>query len=380
MMPDVGMTQEDSTGTNPPRQFLRRWWIVAAGVVLLVGGVALVLATRHDAGPKVDDDATSAAPSGTQRTFRPGTAGADSAVAGWERKVPGGDCQCADGSEFSFYARPADQTKVVLFLDGGGACWSAQTCARDGNNKYQTKAEAPNGEGVMDLTDKRNPLAGASFVFVPYCTADVHLGNVTTEYSAGLTIRHKGSVNGTAALDYLAATFPNATQVIVIGSSAGSVAAPAYAGWVADRLTNAHVTAVSDSSGSYPDRPAVNSLLAKAWNVADGDTWSMPGLFIQAGRRHPDIVFARFDHENDHDQKFHLTLIGVPTDDLPGLIRANEAQIERAGVKLHSYTSAGEDHVDFDDGRFYTETVNGVPLVDWFTKLLQRQPVQDVPA
>ena len=39
---------------------------------------------------------------------------------------------CADGSEFAFWERRADPTKVVFFLDGGGACFDATTCAFTG--------------------------------------------------------------------------------------------------------------------------------------------------------------------------------------------------------------------------------------------------------
>src|SRR5262245_37212252 len=61
----------------------------------------------------------------------------DAAPPGWERIVPGGQCRCADGSEYSFYVHHAKPTKVVFFLDGGGACWSAATCAPGGGNEYQ---------------------------------------------------------------------------------------------------------------------------------------------------------------------------------------------------------------------------------------------------
>src|SRR5262245_57425435 len=80
-----------------------------------------------------------AAACGTDRTGSESSrsSSASSRVAGspvvaastWERIVPGGDCQCADGSEFSFFERRADPTKVVFFLDGGGACFDAETCA-----------------------------------------------------------------------------------------------------------------------------------------------------------------------------------------------------------------------------------------------------------
>ncbi len=92
---------------------------------------------------------------------------------------------------------------------------------------------------------------------MPYCTGDVHIGNATAEYSPELTVQHKGWVNGTAARDYLAENFPDAAQVVVVGASAGSIAAPLYAGSISDLLPDAQITVLADSSGAYPD--ATNS-------------------------------------------------------------------------------------------------------------------------
>jgi pectinacetylesterase len=229
----------------------------------------------------------------------------------WERVVPGGDCRCSDGSQFSFWVRDASPKKVVFYLQGGGACFSAKTCAPE-RDLYTTRIGAEDGpagqSGMFDLADKRNPFADYSIVYVPYCTGDVHIGKTTTKYAPGLTVHHNGYVNGTSALDHLAATFPDATDVAVIGESAGSVAAPLYAGLVSDRLPKARITALADGSGSYPDAPRFNSIVA-AWdpdNALPG--WarrlSIPGFFIQSGRHNPRIVFARHDHADDEVQEF----------------------------------------------------------------------------
>jgi hypothetical protein len=45
----------------------------------------------------------------------------------WDRVVPGGDCQCSDGSEFRFWVHEANPEKVVFYLQDGGACFSAET-------------------------------------------------------------------------------------------------------------------------------------------------------------------------------------------------------------------------------------------------------------
>jgi hypothetical protein len=57
------------------------------------------------------------------------TESAPAAGAEWERILPGGDCACADGSEFNFWVRDANPAKVVLYLEGGGACFDATSCA-----------------------------------------------------------------------------------------------------------------------------------------------------------------------------------------------------------------------------------------------------------
>lgn len=306
---------------------------------------------------------------------------ADPAV--WEEVAPGGDCQCSDGSEYVFWVRKADPAKVVLYLQDGGACFSVETCTPDNELYNRTVTEGPAQEdGMYDLADERNPFADHSIVFAPYCSGDVFLGNATTEYAPDLTIQHKGYANGTAALDHLAATFPAATDVVVVGESAGSVAAPLYAGLAADRLPDARITALADGSGSYPDLPDLNRRLADAWGIEsvipDWSTWGMPGLFVRSGRQHPEITFARHDFAYDENQHIWYRHIGVEVGDLRERIDANETAIEAAGVDLLSYIEPGDGHTALSERELFATEVNGRPLVDWVTKLIAGEPVDDV--
>ena len=317
---------------------------------------------------------------GTEPQTRPVREEPDEAAtpAGWEQVKPGGDCQCSDGSEFSFWVRRADPEKVVLFLEAGGACFSAETCDPERDLYTTAVEEGPDRGGVFDFTDERNPFAGYSAIYVPYCTGDVHLGTRTTEYAPGLTVHHAGFANGTAALDRLAESFPGAKEVVVMGQSAGSVAAPTYGALVSDRLPDARVTVLADGSGSYPDDPAFTRVF-DAWGTAGAvPPFSFPGLTIQAAGHDPDIVFARHDHARDDRQAVWDTVLGLPASDLLARMDANEAQIEAAGMPLHSYTAPGEDHVILTDGPFYTEEVDGVAFVDWVTRLVAGEPVDDV--
>ena len=198
-------------------------------------------------------------------------------TAAWTKVVPGGDCECADGSEFAFWERRADPTKVVFFLDGGGACFDAETCAFTGlgtaggeaDYDWSIYGEDPAQEGgIFDFARADNPFRDYSFIYVPSCTGDAHLGDVTREYSPELTVEHNGFVNGTAALSYLAEHYPDAAQVVVVGKTVGSIAAPVYGGLASDLLPDAQVTVFGGQSGHIPDDPDLNAeIFGERWGA-----------------------------------------------------------------------------------------------------------------
>jgi hypothetical protein len=320
----------------------------------------------------------------------------------WKQIVPGGHCQCADGGRFSFWERQADPTRVVLFLNGGGVCWDAKMCAftstgQAGENDFydwnDEGGQRPNDQksGFFDLTRADNPFAGYSIIYLSSCTGDAHLGNVAQKYSPTLTVQHRGYVNGTAALDYLAAHYPNATQVVVIGKTAGSIAAPLYGGLVADRLPHAKVTVFGAQSGAWPDNPDFNAkVLGKAWGAYDAvpawavdgltvRSWGIPRFWVQAAQHAPRLVLSRFDYAFDPAAAVEVTawMPGNPPD-LLAVIDANETAIEAAGATLHSYTAPGEGHGLFEFDRFYDLEVNDVRLIDWLKQLATGKPPGDV--
>lgn len=356
---------------------------------LLVGSLLLAACGSDDDEPAAGDAAatTTAAPAAEPEPEP------DPEPIGYEQVVPGGDCACSDGSEYSFWVREADPERVVLFFQGGGACFDAASCDPAGGTYKTTTgaADDPSGlGGLLDLADERNPVADFSVVYVPYCTGDVHLGHQVHEYGPGLSINHLGGVNAEAAVEHLLATFPDATQVLVTGESAGSIPSPLYAGLVADGLPDADITVLADGSGAYPDIPVINATIGSVWGSlgsvpdwpeaadATAETWSLPGLFIRAGEHAPQITFARHDFAFDETQVFFSELAGIPGDRLVEAIDATEAQIEAAGVDLLSFISPGDDHTILTQDRFYDHEAEGVALLDWVVALLAGDPVEDV--
>ena len=316
------------------------------------------------------------------------------AASAWDTITAPADCMCSDGSGFKFFVHRADPTKLVFYLEGGGACFDASTCGPD-SKAFKRTVGHENGlddlaTGIFDFANPQNPFKDWSIVFVPYCTGDVHIGNTTHDYGNGVVIQHKGYVNGTTALKAAHDLFPDAGEIVVTGESAGSVPTPLYAGLARDMYASASIKVLGDGSGAYPDIAGINAVIGANWGTMNAvpdwpenkgqtvETWSLPGLYIQAHKHAPDIVFSRHDYAFDKTQVFFAQLAGIPADDLVSLIDSNETQIEKSGMDLWSYISPGNSHTVLSKPDFYTETVNGTAFVQWVTDLVASKPLADV--
>ncbi len=150
------------------------------------------------------------------------------------------DSSCGDGSTTGIGVNPGDSSNVLVFLEGGGACWSYESCfvtrsiATDGpfgNVEFAVVSSATFQHSVLDRDDLANPFRDWSLVYVPYCTGDVHAGNNVMLYQdpQGTThpFHHVGHQNVQAFLKRLAATFPSPGKLVVSGTSAGGFGAVA---------------------------------------------------------------------------------------------------------------------------------------------------------
>jgi hypothetical protein len=356
-----------------------RWWRLLAGAAVLVSGVGACSGSDDGA---IDDPTTTLATPGP----------APEAPAGWEAVRAPATCRCSDGSPYHFWVQRGDPSKLLFYLEGGGACFSAGTCGPEAPTFQRSLPEpgaAPASAGVFDADEARNPFAGWSTVYVPYCTGDLHLGDRVQDYGDGVVTHHNGAVNASTALGAAAATFPEATEVVVAGSSAGSAAAPLYGGLAHDVLPEARITVVADASASYPRDETVTSAIGGLWGAFDrlpgwptsagepATAWSLPGLFVRAGRHVPGIRMATIDHAQDEVQARFNAVIGQPGD-VGDRIVDNLGWIEDQGVELSSWLSGGSEHALLASDRLYRTRAGGVALHDWLSDLVAGEDVADV--
>ena len=99
---------------------------------------------------------------------------------------------CMDGSPTGIGVNLTDRSdRVLIFLEGGGGCWDYETCYQlnmaaniNGYTEQDFFGEALyNQVPLFDRTDLRNAFQEASYIYVPYCTGDVHSGDNVMELS-----------------------------------------------------------------------------------------------------------------------------------------------------------------------------------------------------
>lgn len=151
--------------------------------------------------------------------------------------VPFADAKCGDGSSTGLGIRKGTSNDLVVFLDGGGACWSYETCVLKtafdrsfGEAQFATERDDFFPGSLLDPQALPSTWRAANLVFVPYCTGDVHGGDRVATYSLPMgydpkTWNHRGHANVMAFLKRLKATFPSVSRLLVAGSSAGGFGA-----------------------------------------------------------------------------------------------------------------------------------------------------------
>ena len=310
-------------------------------------------------------------------------------VRGWQEIAPGGDTRCSDGTPYKFYVKPGDAENVLFYLDGGGACWSWETCNPNLKPTYTVNLvgrHPSNSDGAFNFKRADNPFAKHTVIFAPYCSGDVHLGARDAVYPAPdaskqeLTVYHRGLENAAAALGWLQRNVKQPRSIVVAGSSAGAIPSPYYAMKVAQHFPNARVAQLGDGAGGYR-RSSGSSNPHSAWGTVKAlsveptfagltdDSFTYEEIYARAAQAQPNIQFAAYDTAEDDVQRRFLALGGQQAPELEPLLRANRADLKRMVPGIRSYIAGGELHTILRRPEFYTYRVGSVSALDWFADL-----------
>ena len=339
--------------------------------------------------------------------------------------VPIEGAMCRDGSATGIGVNiNPDSKNLMIYLEGGGACFNALTCA--GNPSSFSEASfnactgssggtcaapslAAGGGGVFSRTDTANPMADWNFVYVPFCTGDVHAGNKLNATVSGVTAKQQfvGYVNMTRYLARLVPTFPSVTKVLLTGVSAGGFGAAANYPQTARAFGSVPVYSLDDSGPPMSD-PYAASCLQKAW----ADTWGFDKTVladcgsdcpdptnytidatIHTAKMYPNIPFGLVE---DTDDMIITLFYGFGANNCANsaLPTALTGAMFTAGLldsrmKLAAYPNIGGfifqgmDHTTLGGSSFDTRTAGSgdaatVKLTDWVATLVNSGTVMNV--
>ncbi len=315
------------------------------------------------------------------------------------------DGVCSAGTPYQFYVKPsAENTDLLVFFNGGGACWFGQACDLSAQPNVHTPMadiDANNpalADGVFNLENTRNPFANYTMVFVPYCNGDVHIGGGAREYTyqnengdeVSITTHHDGYKNSQSALQWVYENFTAPSKIVVSGSSAGAIGGSFYAGLVAEHYSDTPVVLIADGAGGYSSQ-SLNTVF-NAWNVDSilpdwpeysgqtNDTLTFEDFYIASANHNENLTIAQYNTAKDSVQENFTYLLGDAPGSfsLPQRILNNYLQIESQVDDFYSFTAGGTVHTIMGLPIFYEYEVEGVSFVDWVSDLIDGKSVADL--
>jgi len=292
--------------------------------------------------------------------------------------VPG--TACGNGSPTGLGVNLTTRSNdVIIYLQGGGACWSQLTCSigiasdLDGYGSAKFATDSIKGQAPFNRVNANNPFKDASFVFIPYCTGDVHIGSVVAPWGT----HHKGASNIGAFLERLKPTFPNARRIWVTGTSAGGFGAQLNYHRFAAAFPNAEVHALADSAQMLnPASPALLAEWVAAWDAKNppgctGCTMDFNLVPAWLSTTYPNRRFALLGYSQDN---VLAPFFGYQQ---PGFTAATTALLAgpylgKANLKYFIVDPAQPSHVMLN--QLFTRTAGGVPLRDFARQFAFGEP------
>ena len=317
---------------------------------------------------------------------------------------------CSRGTPWVHFVRRGTVNKLLVYYQGGGACWDYLTCESIRSFKQTAGAgdnPANSKTGFADMNNPENPFRDWNVVFVPYCTGDVHWGDAVVEHQwpdlPPSTIRHKGFVNAQVAEKWAREHFVNPDEVFVTGSSAGSYGAILNGAYLQEGVYPSSPFAVlGDAGNGVVPHSFLENQISK-WGIANTLPKWIPALdkpvaeldasklWAEAANFYPTHRFANYaaayDGGNGGQVGFYKIMLNpdsfvtwldwwtVSCEWNAGMRAQTSGAYAQAPANYRYYIGSGSRHTMWGNNKVYTDTTGGVPtLVSWVNAMLAGTP------
>lgn len=296
--------------------------------------------------------------------------------------------------------------KLLIFLDGGGACFNELTCAfnlssfneEDFNDRINSETSL-----ILNRNNPENQFAEWNFIFVPYATGDVHAGsNASAQVPNGGPNGQAmlGRNNITIILNDLKTYFDNnggLSEVVLAGSSAGGFGVmPNYFQLKSILATNVPTTAIVDAGQVFLDNSLLTTCLVNQWeslwNISDSFPsdintivqndyhYDIQKVYEYSSLKYPEDNFGFLSYYEDGTNTFFYGF-GQNECAYPPAGPVSGASFKNGLLDLQNdllgnlsnwkvFYKNGTSHVFLSDSEF-DQTINGTTLNQWLEDLRQ---------
>jgi hypothetical protein len=293
---------------------------------------------------------------------------------------------CIAGTPFTVFTKAQNPSKLMIFEQGGGACWQDFYFCNILADANPPPLAGPVSGIWVDSFDTGtevipNPIGDWSVVYVPYCDGSVFIGDndvVDANFPFGPVRFHRGLRNASAAMDLARAEFPTARRVLLAGSSAGGVGVASISPFLA-RFLFGNVIRLQVFNDAGPVAINLDEVAAIQARAAD---WQF-GQFYPASCTECDdegqataLIDWRLANDSTIQEAFYST-DGDATDrfflNIPTQEEYRELIVTEHGLLNESYPnryrrfirSGDDEHTALQLPTFYLGEANGTPLYEW---------------
>jgi hypothetical protein len=327
-------------------------------------------------------------------------------------------------SDFTFFYKSGTSNNLLIYFQGGGACWHNNNCFVEPT--FSAELSAIEDPYYLDLIGNQDPLAVAlgyggifdfthsanrfrewHMVYIPYCTGDLHWGAEDNSYSGG-TIRHRGHVNFRVVLQWMKNNFTsNPERIFVTGISAGSYGAIFNFPYIKEEFSLSDFFMLGDAGNGVLNEDFKTSGLPN-WDMQVPDSTRLPGsgftdldgldittleiydLYSKVANHYTDARFGQYTTAWDETQAYFYNVMENIAS--PGTNGANWLDIisgntwcdwnkgmrdnlsattsALSGGTYHSFVAPGEDHTVLMSNFYFSEESSGVTLLSWIDGML----------
>ncbi|NOU29523.1 MAG: hypothetical protein HOO96_16590, partial [Polyangiaceae bacterium] len=304
---------------------------------------------------------------------------------GTKVQVPIAGMVCGDGSPTGISVNPSATpgAPLFVFLMGGGACWSDFTCLGNAADNVSQTVDGPAIAAdiatlplLFDRTRTDGAFRDASYVFVPYCTGDLHAGNARRDYqflTKKLTIEHRGARNVEAFLPRIEATF-RPSKIILGGASGGGFGALLNYHRFRATFASTRIDILDDSGTPVQPTGTLWADMQSAWNLVipaacTGCTGSAPAVlrYLDA-QMGPTARLAHLSYTQDQ------VIRGFTGNLVPALFEADLGTLRNGmAARQRMFFVGGTSHVLTNKAPLPT-TQAGVDVATWLRQFASDDP------